>query len=331
MPPQLFAQTCNPVRGVGGHRYNEAIATYKNTCLIYNPAAGKLQKHPERLRRAADVLNSLGYNVRMRPTTGPNTAGAIARECVAGGADLIVVAGGDGTINETVNGMIGAMTPLAVLPGGTANVLAVEIGLGRRMDAAARRLSACVPRRIAAGLIHTPQGARHFLLMAGAGLDAHIVYNLNLGIKRALGKLAYWIAGFSMVGRELREFNIGVNQHRARCSFALVSRVRNYGGDLAIACNACLLTNDFETVIFEGSSSLRYVKYFMGVLLRRPGRVRGVTVVRTRAAEFDGASAESPVYVQVDGEYAGKLPARVELVEDALTLLIPPDYGKHRF
>ena len=114
-------------------------------------------------------------------TTGPRTA---ARHCAresGGGADLILAAGGDGTINEVLNGMVHSEVPLGILPAGTANVLACEMRLGTRMISAAEGLSSCEPQRIALGASDPGGrgGGRHFVLMAGAGLDALIVYQIK--------------------------------------------------------------------------------------------------------------------------------------------------------
>ena len=261
-------------------------------------------------------------------TTGPRTAGSIASECIRSGADLILAAGGDGTINEVLNGMIYTDVPLGILPGGTANVLACELKIGTRMTSVAGKLSSFTPRKIAVGLL-TQTGehnGRHFILMAGAGLDAMIVYEINAGLKAAIGKIAYWVAGFRQVGRRLKELDVRVNGRDIRCSFALASRVRNYGGDLNIARNASLLDDHFELVLFEGSSSLAYLKYFSGVLTNRLAGMKGVNLLRTQRVEYLGAS-DPRVYLQIDGEHAGTLPATLSIVPNAITLLMPPSYG----
>ena len=118
----------------------------------------------------------------MRPT-GPRTAASIARECIEKGADLILAAGGDGTINEVANGMVGVETPLAILPGGTANVLAVELGVGRIWLERRERSATWFPRALPSARSRMNSEQRHFLLMAGAGLDAMIVYNIDAKLK----------------------------------------------------------------------------------------------------------------------------------------------------
>jgi diacylglycerol kinase (ATP) len=260
-------------------------------------------------------------------TTGPRTASAIARDCLEKGADLIIAGGGDGTINEVANGMVGVATPLAILPAGTANVLAVELGLGGDMTRAAKRLGELVPARIALGSIENELEQRYFLLMAGAGLDAMIVYNIDAKLKAAIGKVAYWISGFGQFGRALPEFSVRTNGEEVRCSFALASRVRNYGGDLWIARNASLYRDDFEVVLFQGGHSLPYMKYLFGVISGRLANMGGVKVLHTQSVKLE-SSTNPGIYVQVDGEFAGRLPARLSMVPNALTLLVPPEFER---
>lgn len=256
------------------------------------------------------------------PTDAAGHATDLAREAIAAGADLILVLGGDGTINEAANGMIGSRVPLGILPGGTANVLANELGLGNRLERAIERLGQCVERRIAVGKLCNMQGAaRHFLLMGGAGLDATIVTKVNPRLKAASGKLAYWVAGFGEFFRSVGQFEATVNGERQRCGFVLASRVRNYGGDMEIASGASLLSDDFEVVLFKGSNPLCYAVYMMAVMVRQVQSLPGVRTVRARRVEFSGVA-----HLQIDGEYGGGLPASLEMAPDALTLLAPRGY-----
>jgi diacylglycerol kinase (ATP) len=255
-------------------------------------------------------------------TREPEHASDLARHAIAEGADLILVLGGDGTINEAANAMIGSRVPLGVLPAGTANVLAMELGFGSNVIEAAGRLNGAVEQCVAAGRMCDARGdVRHFLCMGGVGLDAKIVHDLSSGLKARAGKLAYWLGGLAQIAGRIGQFDVRVNGNTARCGFALVSRVRNYGGDLEIASGASLLRDDFEIVLFEGSNPLRYAWYMLGVEMGRVQKMRGVHTVHATCAEFSGDA-----HLQVDGEYAGKLPARFEIVPDALTLLAPPAY-----
>ena len=155
-----------------------SIASYRHAALIYNPFAGKLSgRHENLLGRVVNGLRAHGIGVEPRPTTGPRTAAAIARQAIAEGVDLILAAGGDGTINEVANGMIGSPVPLAVLPAGTANVLAMELGLKGGIHRAVERLATLVPQRIAAGALEAPGAERPFLAMPAVHRRVDRPYN----------------------------------------------------------------------------------------------------------------------------------------------------------
>ena len=279
---------------------------------------------------AEKALGKYGAEVDTIATDSPRSAGRVAAQAIAGGADLIVVAGGDGTINEATEGVAGTDVPLAILPAGTANVLASEMRVSTNLGKAAEALLSYPAERISTGRIQSrDQAPRSFLLMAGAGLDAHIVYSLNYSVKRRLGKVAYWLAGFSQIGRTFDEFSVRANGQEYQSTFALISKVRNYGGDLEIAREVSLLDDEFEVILFHGRESWRYLKYLAAVAVRRLDGVKGVTVLRTREVEMAHAPGDR-VFVQVDGEFAGHLPARVEIVPSSLSLLLPPPYVASR-
>lgn len=262
----------------------------------------------------------------MAPTTGPGTAGDIACRAIREGSELILAAGGDGTLNEIIQGMAQSQVPLGILPAGTANVLATEIGLGNDLERAAKIIPTCVTRRIALGRVDCQAGCRYFLSMAGVGFDAQIVYDLEAGLKERLGKAAYWIAGFAHAFRQFPEFEVEIDGSiRAIGSFALASRVRNYGGDFEIASNASLAEDRFETVLFRGRYALPYLKYLCGMVAGRLRGMGGVSFLNAQSVRvFDPAGRR--IHIQVDGEYAGCLPASITVVPNSLTLLVPPDY-----
>ena len=299
--------------------------------IIYNPYAGRLRgRGSDRLDGARRILTEAGYETTLVPTSGPGAAVALARACVVEGVGLIVAAGGDGTINEVTEGMVHSAVPLGILPAGTANVLAMETGMSRDLETAARDLLTYTAERISVGRLHFNNGisgTRHFLLMAGIGLDARIIYNLSAPMKTKLGKLGYWIAAFSLMGRRLEEFSVKIEDRNYPCSFALVSKVRNYGGDLNIARDTSLFDDQFEVVLFRGENSVRYLRYFVGVVRNRLDGMKGVSILRACNVQVSPVR-DSRVYIQVDGEYAGHLPGSVDIVKDAITLLLPPLYKR---
>jgi len=337
--PEFFAKFLNLAHGIF-HRaliYNKltrvtgdyAITTYRKTVLIYNPRAGKFGGDGAALiERAVEILRKKGHNIIVAPTTGPGMAGAIAREHIAGGADLVVAAGGDGTINEVAEGMVHSQVPLAILPGGTANVLAMELKAGKDLERVARRLDEWRPHRISMGHICCQGGrvSRHFLLMAGIGLDAHVVRHVHPGLKAKTGKFAFWAAGLSLLGRSLPEFHVEVAGHQHKCSFALLTKVKNYGGDFEIARSVSLLDSQLEVVLMEGRSPLRYLKYLTALMLNRLSGMKGVTVLRADRALIS-CLGDRNASVHIDGEFVGLLPAEIRMVPDALTLLMPPEYA----
>ncbi len=216
--------------------------------------------------------------------------------------------------------------PVGILPGGTANVLATELRISKRLDEAARLVSECTAERISLGLLRCGDTEpRYFALMAGVGLDAMIVYKINAKLKSALGKVAYWIAGFVHGFRILPEFTVEIAGEQYRSSFALATRVRNYGGDLEIARDITLLQNDFEVIMFAGVNPLSYVKYLTAILVGKTNGLKGITVSRTDRLEVSSPE-DQRIYIQVDGEYAGRLPATIEIVPSCLSLLIPPQF-----
>jgi diacylglycerol kinase (ATP) len=283
---------------------------------------------PEQVR---GVLASMGHGVAVVPTEGPESAGRIAKERLEAGADLILALGGDGTLNDVLPGVAHTNVPVGVIPAGTANVLARELGVGCNPLRAARNIGTWVPQRIALGRLYSEpdQRERYFALMAGVGVDAHIVYRLNLPLKAKVGQFAYWVSSLRQLVRRLDELDVEANGETFRGTFALASRVRNYAGYLHIARRVSLLKPEFELVLFEGTSAFRYyLRYLAAIVTHRTSNVKGMTFLRTSKAVF--TAADQRVYVQVDGEYAGRLPASVEIVPDALTLLVPPDYLTRR-
>jgi len=296
---------------------------FRQPVLIYNPAAGVSRRNPQViLQRTIAALARVDLAPRLLPTSAPGEAGSLVQEAMRQGADLILVLGGRRTIKKKNQGLAHSNVPLGVLPGGTANVLAMELGLGSRSEPAARTLAGFEPRPVALGRISGSFGSRYFLLMAGAGLDANIVYEVSAGLKNAAGKLAYWAAGSAAFFKRVEQLEVRVDDRIYQCGFALISRVRNYGGDLEIASGASLHDDHFEVVLFEGSNPLRYAWYMLNVAVKRVQRIAGVTVLRAQHVEILTATP-----VQIDGEYLGRQTVTIEIVPGALQLLLPRKHG----
>lgn len=307
----------------GSHaRYDEWIELYRQPVLIYNPYAGKIRRKPGTLQRTTAALAGANVHPRVVATDAAGHATLLARQAAEQGADLVLVLGGDGTINEVANGLAYSDVALGVLPAGTANVLAMELGLGSHLGPAIRQLARSSPRRVALGRLTSEDSvARYFLCMAGAGLDAKVVFQVDTALKDRAGKLAYWAAGLAQIPHPLESLDVRVQGQTYQCGFFLASRVRNYGGDMEIASGSSLRRPDFELVLFEGTNPLRYAWYMGGVLFRQAQKMKGVRTLPALCAEI-----VTRTHLQIDGEYAGRQKARLEIAPDALTLLMPPEY-----
>lgn len=298
-----------------------------HTRILFNPEAGGLRRGcTEKLARAVDVLAAQGIEAEIEATPGPATAGQLARSMAeVAGVQRILVAGGDGTLNEVINGVVGLPVEVGLLPAGTANVLANEMGVGRWQQAL-QKVSSWQPVAVPTGVLHFADGSqRHFLMMAGAGFDARMVSMVDPAMKRRFGKLAYWMTGLSQLGRKLEQVRLTANGRVYRGSFCLASRVRNYGGDLQIAPSIRLMDDDLEVVVFEATVTATYLAHLAKVVAGRIRSAQGITVFRTRELSL-APDGDEPVHVQVDGEYAGLLPLRITVHPAAINLLVPPAY-----
>lgn len=291
--------------------------------LICNPRAGRVLRRPGIIAHIEVALRPAFGEIHTVMTEGPDTAGALASREITAGATTIFVCGGDGTVNEVAQAMEGTGIPLGVLPGGTACVLACELGLGTSPVRAAHLLATAIPRDIAAGRLRREDGSsRLFLMMAGAGFDARIIHGADLRLKDRIGKLAYWGGALGQLGARLEELDVEVDGVTRRCTFALVTRVRNYGGDFDLAPNASLFSESFEVLLFEGRSVLRFPFYFLAIVSGFPAKMKGLATMRASRVVLTPCAGET-VHMQVDGEYAGQLPASIEIVPAAVRLLVP--------
>ncbi len=312
---------------------NRAAPPLKSAALIYNPTAGGNPARRERqIRRAAEVLEAAGIAAALTPTSAPGMARDLAREAVARGAELILACGGDGTINEVINGIAPSKVLLGVLPGGTANVFARELGIPLNPVRAARGLARWSPHRIALGRAswanggppgHSPQ-TRYFLSLAGIGFDAYVIHKLSRSFANAFGVFAY---GYEAVRQLLRyrfpliSFQIGDREIRG--TFAAVHRTERYAGWLHLAPGASIFEDRFTFCIFKSPRRQRYLVYGAAVVARQHARLSDVELVQTHKVECSAPDSAGPVYFELDGEFAGQLPATFEIVPDALTLLAP--------
>jgi diacylglycerol kinase (ATP) len=308
----------------------------KNAVLISNPLAGiKDGRRSHQIHAAATILRKSGIETAITFTSHPGDGERLARTAVEKGCGLVIVCGGDGTINEVVNGIAPAQIPLAILPGGTANIVAKELGLPGRIVKAARQLPSWEPCRVSLGRAMWEESdslqQRYFLAVAGIGFDAHIISQLNLPMKHRVGVLAY---GWEAVRQTWRygfpRFQCDVNGSTASATFVVVQRSSRYAGWLHLAQAQSLRASDFSLCTFKSSDRTRYFQYALAVLTRTHHRLRDVSLFRGSSVRCISENPEEVIYFEVDGERAGRLPVTFEVVADALTLLAPRSFTSVR-
>src|SRR5579883_2541670 len=313
----------------------------RKTVLLYNARSGRRQRnHRENdLQTALKLLAGAGVQAALVRTQSSQDASEQASKAIAAGCDTVFACGGDGTVHDVLQGMVGSPAALAILPMGTANALAHDLQLPRHPVLAAL---AAVPRRVALGRIAaraldgTPV-SRFFTVAVGIGVDAHLFYKLNTSTKQKLGMAAYYAKAWNLwfthrMERFQVEWSGGGNGPAAHSGVTelLAVRIRNFGGVLReLAPGASLERNDLRLVICRSASRLSYLHYVVRGLLGRSWQVPGVelahaeTVSCKYALEDGGALLGTRVYVEADGELLGTLPAEITMVPDALTLLVP--------
>jgi YegS/Rv2252/BmrU family lipid kinase len=295
------------------HPARQPIDAGPRILVIYNPAAGRRRRRF--LDAVLDELARAGARIALRATTRRGDAERFAREASAEAFDRLVIAGGDGTINEAINGLADRRLPVAIIPLGTANVLAAELGL----PADARRLAAAIatgfPRNVVVGSVN----GRAFTMMAGIGFDAHVVAHVSPKLKRLTGKLAYVVETLVQLWRyRPAYYEVDVDGKRHRAASAIVAKGHFYGGRFVCAPDARLERPELHACLFGSAGRWHVIRYAAALLLGRLHRLHDVLIVPARSVAIAGPAGEP---VQGDGDTVGHLPARIELAPGALRLI----------
>jgi YegS/Rv2252/BmrU family lipid kinase len=310
----------------------------RRAALIYNPASG--QDFPWRtsvVENALALLRRAGIQTDALETDGPGSAGALAQQAIGQGCDTILACGGDGTVHEILQCLVGTPVALGVVPLGTANALAADLGLGRDPVRVVERLLTALPVRVPVGQIfyRDPQGAarsRYFTVAAGVGADALFMSRLDARLKRRFGYILYLIEGLRVWATHsfpLFEAAFEVHGSRKRrveeVSQLLAVRIRDFGGILHnLAPGATLRKDLLRVVVFKTRSRLHYMLFMLAVIFGRQTFSRQVELLNAVSVEchpLNGSTAR--VFVEADGELLGALPVRIEMLPQALTVLIP--------
>ena len=303
----------------------------RNALLIHNPNAGNGGRGRRRsLDAARHIFAARGIESEIAETTGPGHATEIAHRAASEGRGLVIACGGDGTLNEVINGLAahknGHRVPLALLPGGTANILAKELGVPWDIPSAAEKLVRGTVKEIALGLatpLEHPEKKKYFLSVGGAGPDGMIVYSLDLDLKARLGMLAYWWQGAREIFRyNFQHFRIVIGDQRLNASLAIIGRTKHYGGPFKITTGADLFEDQFEIMALTTRSGLRYLSYLPTLWMGNLRGTEGVHFYKSDSVICEPLD-KNPLYAQVDGEPLACLPVEFKIVPRALKLLIP--------
>jgi len=285
-----------------------------NTVVIINPAAGS----PETSRHWQDRVESIVRDCPIRITSHPGEAEALARRAVAEGFARIVAAGGDGTVNHVANGLAGSSAALGLLPLGTINVFAMEVGLP------SNNLELCweIINDGNVRLVDLPSAnGKYFVQLGGVGLDAQVVKETSFAFKRSFGPLSYLISAAQIAARQppklfLESENASVREG----SFVLIGNGRLYGGPFPFFKNAVLDDGLFDVVVFKRLGYLEIVKYLQDVVFSSDIKVPEIEYFQTRQLRI---TSEQDVPLELDGELAGNCPVDFRIRERALRVLAP--------
>jgi len=290
--------------------------------VIINPAAGGARSGY--FSKVVAELRRLDCAVEVRATTpAPGDAERLAREAEAE-FDVIVAAGGDGTVNAVANGMRDQARPLAVIPLGTANVLAKEIAMPRDPQAVAAVIAGGEAREVWPGRVED----RLFIAMAGAGFDADVVARVDSRLKRLVGRLAFaWAILVCLRRYRAAELVVEVDGVVYPAASLVIAKGRLYGGRFVLAPAADIHVPTLHAVLFQRSGRLAVLRSLAAMVTGLTHRLPEITIVRGRSIRLSGAASAA---LHVDGETFGLTPAAVALADRPVRLIVPDPAARGR-
>ncbi len=281
--------------------------------VVYNPAGGRGRRR--RLRRAIRRLALEGCAVAVRETLAPGDAEAFARLAAEQGFDAVVAAGGDGTVDEVVNGLAGRGA-LGLVPLGTVNLLAGELGIARDPERAARTVAAGKRRAIHLGRV----GDRQFVMVAGVGFDARVVAGVSLALKRRIGRLAYLVrAAVELARHRPARYRVVVDGRILSAAAVIVANGRRYAGPFVAAPAARLDRPSLEVCLMTRPGRWNVLRYQLALVLGRLARLPDVRTFEARSILVSGPADEP---VQADGDIVGRLPIRFGISDRTIDVLV---------
>ncbi len=289
----------------------------KRGFLIYNPSAGGRAK--TRLQLDDVVKQFAVQQIEIIPC--PSKAGgSVIRdvgELVQEKPDLFVAWGGDGTINEVVNGLFGSGIPLGILPGGTANLMVRELNIPKNVSSAVRVIGSGNSRRISVGQAND----RYFLLMVGIGFDSAVIQNVSPPLKRRFGKLAFGISALhTAIQYQFPAFDVRYNGEETRSVFAIICNARHYAAYFVLTPDADISDEFLYVCLFQDPGLARMFLYAFHAFKRTHLKLDSVKIVRAKEVTVSGSEA---IVAQADGELVGTLPVHFSIHPHSLEVFTP--------
>ncbi len=292
-----------------------SLTTPRTILVIFNPVAGWRRR--SHLEQVLAHLVAMGLRYTLHETRARGDAERTARTAPIEEFDMVVAAGGDGTINEVINGLAGRNMPLAIIPLGTANVLAAELGLPETVYGQARTIARGPVRPINLGQVN----GRRFVMMAGIGFDAHVVANVDTGMKRLVGKLAYvWETLVGFFKYPFRSYRLTIDGREYTAGSAIFANGHYYGGRFVCARNARLVDASLHVCLFKTAGPLAALRYAAWMVLGRLDKLPDYEVVPAGSIVIEGGDGEP---VQGDGDIVTTLPLDARISTDRLELVMP--------
>ena len=285
--------------------------------VIYNPIAG--QRHGERLRKTFRALEQSGAAISIIETKGPGDAERAAASACRTDTDMLIAAGGDGTINEVVNGLMaapGPVPPMGIIPLGTANVLAQEIGL----KLSSRKIAAAILGGHRISVYPGRANGRHFLMMGGIGFDAEVVANIDPALKRRTGRFAYLVEVLHQSWRHRFETCGGeIDGVPFKARWVVVCNGRHYGGPFIAAPLARLTEPGFSVCLLNGAR-FDIPRYGAALALGRLSHQHDVKILPALPVRIDSPIGHK---IQGDGDIIGCLPVEIVAADRPIELVVP--------
>jgi diacylglycerol kinase (ATP) len=289
--------------------------------ILFNPTAGQGSNMISTLQQAVDIWQNDGWQVELRPTKTAGDATTQARLAAVDDYDVVVAAGGDGTVNEVINGLVGTRTALAVLPIGTVNIWAREMGLSMDIRRAAKTFLQAKLEQVDVG----KAGDRYFLLMAGIGFDAAVTAKINSQEKKRLGVFVYMKQALqtSWSFRGIKaHIRIDGKKVRGRILMVVIGNSQLYGGVVKLTANAVVNDGLLDVCVIKGRSMLAAPLRLLSIFTRRYNTDPTVEYYNARRVKIQGKES---LPVQVDGDYLGRTPMSFEVLAGGLWVLVPPN------